>query len=75
MTAANILLWLALWLTPTALVFAWIAADTWLACPEDEHPGADVEWMESLSERHDRLDAEAAANVPAYERPGRSANR
>lgn len=66
---------LALWLTPTALVVLWLAADTWLAHWEDEHPGADVEWLESLSERHDRLDAEAAANVAGFERLGKEANR
>lgn len=35
MTAADLALWLALWLTPTALIFAWIAADTWLAVRAD----------------------------------------
>jgi hypothetical protein len=60
---SELLTWLALWCLPSALIFAWIWADEWLACePEDE----------SLSERHD---AEAAANIAAFERLGRSANR
>lgn len=47
----ELLTWLAMWLTPGALVFAWIRADEWLACPADESP----------SEQNHRLDTEAAA--------------
>ena len=32
----ELLTWLALWLVPSGLTFAWIKADEWLACPEPE---------------------------------------
>ena len=62
MTVENLLTWLAMWCLPSALAFAWMWADEWLACRE-----------ESLSERHDRLDAEAGfgadldGNVRAFD--------
>lgn len=51
----TILIWLALWLTPTALIFAWLAADSWLARREDQKRRAEQdrevtpEWLRLLA--------------------------
>ena len=51
----TVAIWLALWLVPTALIFAWLAADSWLARREDERRRAEQdreitpEWLAILA--------------------------
>lgn len=62
-----LLIYLAIAGTPIGLTLLWVWADEWLACSER---------AESMSERHERLDAEErAANVAAYESMPKEARR
>lgn len=51
----NLLIWLALWLVPTALIVAWLAADSFMARREDARRRAEQdreitpEWLAVLA--------------------------
>lgn len=62
---------LVIWLAPAVVLVS-----VYLRERRDDRSGAPMVRAESLSERHDRLDAEAlAANIAAFDRLGKEANR